>query len=160
MSRTATDRIGLHMRYLATATGRRPTLRKAASAAVLLASVLVTGGSATAADEPGRRPEVPVVIHADDLDPCSNGVVVGLNPAGDGFLAVKSGPGLNYARIDKLYNGEEVYVCGSRGDWLAVVYSRRGGNCNVNRPWTRTLPYTGPCKSGWSHRRWIDVYAG
>lgn len=112
------------------------------------------------AEEPGRRPEVPVIIEATELDPCSNGVVVGLNPAGDGFLAVKSGPGLTYARIDKLYNGEEVYVCGGKGDWLAIVYSRRTRACNVMQQWTRTLPYTGPCKSGWAHRRWIEIYAG
>jgi hypothetical protein len=48
---------------------------------------------------------VPVVIESDDdTAPCAGGVVVDLDPHGDGFLAVKAGPGLNYARIDKLYN--------------------------------------------------------
>ncbi len=106
------------------------------------------------------RLDVPVVIHADDLDPCSNGVVTGLDPRGDGFLAVKSGPGLGYRRIDKLFNGEKIWVCGSRGDWLAIVYSRGGRDCNVASPWPRTLPYTGPCQPGWAYRRWVAVYAG
>jgi hypothetical protein len=38
------------------------------------------------------------------------GVVLGLDPRGDGFLAVKAGPALRYKRIDKLYNGEEAYL--------------------------------------------------
>jgi len=104
--------------------------------------------------------DVPVIIEAGDLDPCSNGVVVGLDPRGDGFLAVKSGPGLRYRRIDKLYNGEKIYVCGRRGDWLAIVYSRHNSGCGVTSPWVRTLPYTGPCAVGWTHRRWIEIWAG
>jgi hypothetical protein len=111
-----------------------------------------------------ERPAVPVVITADPgYDVCGNGVVQALNPHGDGFLAVKGGPGLDYPRIDKLYNGEEVYLCGYRGDWFAVVYPDRGGDpsaCNVSTPWRNTMPYTGPCRSGWVHRRWIQVIAG
>jgi hypothetical protein len=96
-------------------------------------------------------------------DPCGNGVVMGLDPRGDGFLAVKAGPGLNYDRIDKLYNGAQVYICGSRGDWFAIVYDRAGewtAGCNVMSPWPRSMPYTGPCRWGWVHRRWIEVVAG
>jgi hypothetical protein len=106
------------------------------------------------------RLDVPVVMEASDLDPCSNGVVTGLDPRGDGFLAVKSGPGLSYRRIDKLFNGEKIYVCGRRGDWMPIVYSRRSSNCNVTSPWVKTLPYTGPCLAGWVHRRWVEVWAG
>jgi hypothetical protein len=68
------------------------------------------------------RPEVPVVIHASgDYDACGNGIVRGLDPNGDGWLAVKSAPSLNSRRIDKLYNGAQVYLCGRVGDWLGVV---------------------------------------
>ena len=106
------------------------------------------------------RLDVPVIIRASELDPCSNGVVRGLDPRGDGFLAVKSGPGLGYRRIDKLFNGSQVWVCGGRGDWLAIIYARGCADCNVSSPWARTLPYTGPCQPGWVYRRWVEVYAG
>lgn len=36
--------------------------------------------------------------------------VRGLDPKGDGFLAVRVGPGSNYRMIDRLYNGDRVYV--------------------------------------------------
>jgi hypothetical protein len=99
-----------------------------------------------------------------DYDACgSSGTVEGLNPHGDGFLAVKAGPGVNFERIDKLYNGMQVYICGEQGDWFAIVYSQTGSwseRCNVSTPWPRAMPYTGPCRSGWVHRRWVGSLAG
>jgi hypothetical protein len=76
---------------------------------VLIGSALAH--AATAQDAP-IRPRVPIIIGGDpSLDACGgNGVVVDLDPNGDGFLAVKSGPGLSHPRIDKLYNGEQVYI--------------------------------------------------
>jgi hypothetical protein len=121
------------------------------------------GASAAAAEEARVRPVVPVMITANEnSDVCGNGLVRGLDPQGDGFLAVKAGPGLGYKRIDKLYNGEQVYLCGFKGDWFAIVYTKRGDGsaCNVTTPWPRSMPYTGPCRSGWAHRRWIEVIAG
>jgi hypothetical protein len=112
------------------------------------------------------RPTVPVLIYADaddDTGPCASGTVEGLNPHGDGFLAVKAGPGANFNRIDKLYNGTNVAICGYHGDWYAVVYSNRGNDleaCNTFTPWRKTMPYTGPCRSGWVHKHWIGNLAG
>src|SRR5215468_4931063 len=84
--------------------------------------------SAAAMEEAKVRPAVPVMITAnEDGDACANGVVHGLDPRGDGFLAVKAGPGLGYKRIDKLYNGEQVYLCGFKGDWFAIVYTKQWG---------------------------------
>lgn len=114
-----------------------------------------------AAEDVGTRPQVPIVIEATGLDACSgNGVVKGLDPHGDGFLAVKSAPALQSPRIDKLYNGEQVYICNQRGDWYGVVYTKDRRDCNVSSPWPKTLPYTGPCRSGWAHRNWIELIAG
>ena len=71
---------------------------------VMMGSALTR--AATAQDAP-TRPQVPVIIGGEtSYDACGgNGVVVGLDPNGDGFLAVKSGPGLSHPRIDKLYKG-------------------------------------------------------
>ena len=95
------------------------------------------------------RPQVPVMITSQqDDDPCGVGVVEGLDSHGDGFLDVKAGPGPEFERIDKLYNGAEVYVCGNQGDWLSVVYSPTGRwtpQCGLNTPWRQTMAYAGPC---------------
>lgn len=98
------------------------------------------------------KPLVPIVIGGEsDFDACGgNGVVFGLDPHGDGFLAVKGEPNLRGARINKLFNGEQVYICQERGDWLGVVYTKSRQDCNVSTPWPLVLPYTGPCGSGWS----------
>jgi len=57
----------------------------------------------------------------------------------------------------------QVHICEQRGEWLAIVYSRTGNwteRCNVSSPWPRALPYSGPCRSGWVHRRWVGSLAG
>lgn len=116
-------------------------------------------------NEPGRLPEVPVVIEEasedNDGDACGgSGVIEGLDPAGDGFLAVRSGPASNYVDLDRLYNGEEVYMCTQKGRWIGIVYSKKGLQCNVSSGWRTTAPYTGPCKSGWVHENWVRAFAG
>jgi hypothetical protein len=107
------------------------------------------------------RPRVPVIVQASGVtDACANGVVFGLAARGDGFLAVKAGPGLRYGRIEKLYNGEPVYLCADAGDWWGIVYTRKPQDCKVSTPWPRTLPYAGPCRSGWARKKWIRLTAG
>lgn len=135
--------------------------RKQMQRLLLIAAALAGLTTASVAN----RLAVPVIVGGEqDYDACgSSGTVEGLNPHGDGFLAVKAGPGLNFERIDKLYNGMQVYICGEQGDWFAIVYSQTGSwseRCNVSTPWPRTMPYTGPCRSGWVHRRWVGSLAG
>ena len=127
----------------------------------LMLALLLALAASTAHAEP-MHPSVPVLI-----EQYPYGVVVtGLDPRGDGFLAVKSGPGLNYDRIDKLYNKSRVYVVGRRGDWYAVVYlDEKTVDCSLPDEGTsfttfRGMPYKGPCRSGWVHRRWVRVIAG
>lgn len=132
--------------------------------AVGLLSIMVFAMAALPArsDEPGQIPKVPVLTGGEaELDACgSNGMVTGLNPAGDGFLAVRSGPGSNNAELDRLHNGEPVYICDQSGKWIGIVYTRYGGGCDVTSPLADRQPYTGPCKSGWVHQNWITLMAG
>jgi hypothetical protein len=111
---------------------------------------------------PVYRPTVPLVIEKnDETDVCSNGVISGLNPHGDAFLAIRSGPGVKYRELTRLYNGDQVYMCGLRGDWVGIVWARPwGSGCKVMEPWPKTQPYTGPCNSGWVHRRYVTLWAG
>ena len=123
-----------------------------------VAACFGVGGQAPAGAQPPAP--VPVIIEARDIDPCSYGRVHGLDPKGDGFLAVKSGPGVAYARLDKLIENRTVYICGERGDWYAIVYPGLAEDCGVSSPWSKSRSYTGPCKAGWVHRRWIEILAG
>lgn len=47
--------------------------------------------------------------------------VQGLDPNGDGFLALRAGPGTEYAQIGSLRNGDAAYLAAPpRGRWLYV----------------------------------------
>lgn len=107
----------------------------------------------------------PVIVGSDDnLDACpSLGEVFGLNPKGDGFLAVRSGASTRYALIDKLHKGQKVFICSTskNGNWYGVVYSHRDvDDCGVTSPVNPAQPYKGKCKSGWVNAHWIKLLAG
>src|SRR5262249_38615547 len=130
-----------------------------------LIAMLMLATVASPALAGGNRPTVPVFVGdaGPDYDACAGGgTVERLDPHGDGFLAVRSGPSSGYGTIDKLYNGKNVIICDQKGDWYGVVYSpgRDIDICNVTTPWPRPMPYTGPCRSGWVHKKWIGNLAG
>lgn len=73
---------------------------------------------------------------------CLASIVTGLNPNGDGFLAVRSGPGTDYRKIDELRNGDVVRTCARNGPWIGIYYGD-------------------PRKRGWAHGNWlVDSGAG
>jgi hypothetical protein len=86
-----------------------------------------------------QRLDVPIVPYCDQATTeaaCSGvGTVMGLDPNGDGFLAVRTGPGTSFPMIDQLFNGERVTTINGQGNWLGVEY--RGG------------------RMGWVHGNWI-----
>ena len=69
---------------------------------IMVWSVLLVGGFANAQDL-----DVEIMERADEgLDTCAFGQIAGLKADGDGFLAVRKGPGTNHEKIDELVNGE------------------------------------------------------
>lgn len=67
------------------------------------------------------------------------GEVMGLNPAGDGFLAVRTGPGANHRKIGEVHNGDRVGIYARRGDWFAISF--------------------GPDQRlGWAHGNWLGNF--
>jgi hypothetical protein len=114
----------------------------------------------------------PVMVGGNaEFDACpSAGVVAKLGPrrAEDpksGFLSVRSGPGGSaYFELDRLYNGDEVLICGSDGAWLAVIYAGRGQNMEscgpLGSPIRVRRAYEGPCRSGWLHKNYVEITAG
>jgi hypothetical protein len=109
----------------------------------------------------GAKP-VPVMIGGErDLDACSAvGVVSGLDPKPTSTLAVRSGPGLQFARIDRLASGTRVWLCDPQGDWVGIVYGRADQDCGVSTPSAQRRPYTGPCAAGWVFHKYISLLAG
>ena len=64
-----------------------------------------------------------VVIPDDRTTEIETGCQVqGLDPNGDGFLALRAGPGTNYPQIGQLRNGDAAYLASrsARGRWLYV----------------------------------------
>lgn len=114
-------------------------------------------------------PQVPVMVGDDvpvDIASCSLAVVTGLDPQGDNFLAVRSGPGSSNAQIDALHTGDQVYVCDGNGRWMGVVYPTNRnmesgtGQCGVPAPVSPRQAYRGPCDSGWVYDAYIQIIAG
>ncbi len=83
------------------------------------------------------------------------GYVVGVRPisqynhyTGNGFLAVRTGPGTGYTQIGELYAGDEVSVWSRRGNWYQVACM--SGRC--------TNPLWGtPSPQGWVYRKYISA---
>jgi hypothetical protein len=87
------------------------------------------------------------IISVSTLFGCYTAHVRGLNPYGDNFLAVRSGPDGDYRKIDVLHNGDRVIVCDRVGRWRKVFY---GYDCYL-----RYGSPTGDCYSGWAYSRYI-----
>jgi hypothetical protein len=132
------------------------------TAAALLVAVSAAAFAAVAAQR-----DVPVIVgEQEDLDACGSWAEVsGLNPKGDGFLAVRGGPGTDHALRDRLREGDGFFVCGmsSNGKWLAIVYPRAGQTadaCEVSGAVPKAHAYRGPCASGWVNAAWVRILAG
>lgn len=69
----------------------------------------------------------------------STAEVMGLDPNGDGFLAVRTGPGTGYRMIAKIHNGDRVETYGGRGKWVAISFGPSG-------------------RLGWVHGNWLGNY--
>jgi uncharacterized protein YgiM (DUF1202 family) len=83
------------------------------------------------------------------------GYVVGVRPisqynhaAGNGFLAVRNGPGGNYRQIGEVYAGDEVSVWDRRGNWYQIACM--SGRC-LNPLWGPASP------QGWVSARYVDA---
>ena len=108
-----------------------------------------------------QRTTVPVMIGGDpDLDACGGtGVIQGISSRGDGFLAVRSGPGTKYKMIDKFYrNRKKVSMCDDKGKWVGIIYGKDCGEAYDNI--AKRKPYEGSCKSGWIFEKYIKLIAG
>ena len=125
----------------------------------LLPSVLLVlaGMGAVTNAALGNVLDVPITEEAGDgqMANCTSSVVTGLAAGGDGFLAVRAGPGSSYSKVDELRNGDVVIVFEMRGDWAGVVYRTPDIRCASKTTKTVTYP-----NKGWIHSRWLQDVAG
>jgi hypothetical protein len=93
--------------------------------------------------------DVPVRIPVTDgqTATCASSTVTGLDPNGDGFLALRSGPGTEFRKIGELHNGDVVFTCDASGPWVGIQLRYP----NPGAP-------AGP--GGWVHGRWLKPLAG
>ncbi len=124
----------------------------------VILGLCVAGGAASAQS-------VPVMVGGEaDYDACmALGEVTGLDPDGDNFLSVRTGPGTRYREKQRLGSAHKVIVCEERGAWLGIVYADRSGgygDCGVFTPIEERQRYRGPCKSGWVFGRYVRMLAG
>jgi hypothetical protein len=122
---------------------------------------MAVGGGAALAKAPPEPIRVQVGEYP-DMDACtSSGEVTGLRYS---LLAVRNGPGIAYRQVDELGNGHGLYLCDgtAEGDWIGVVYApgKEHVDCRVSSPVPERQPYSGPCRSGWVHMKWVRVIAG
>lgn len=106
---------------------------------------------------PAQALDVPVVEQGGDgqMATCASSTVAGLKAGGDGFLAVRAGPGTHYRKLDELRNGDVVLVYEIRGKWAGVAYRAMAANCAATR--TRFVPHE---HKGWVHTNWLKDIAG
>ena len=130
--------------------------RSAGLSAVVAAIAIALVGGVPAVAQQG----VPVMLNDQGEDACGTGMVSGLDPAGDNFLAVRSGPGTDHPEIDRLSPDTMVAMCDSSGGWVGIVYG--GEECTGGSPAavTQNGPYEGPCGSGWAFGQYVRLLAG
>ena len=123
-----------------------------------LGLVVMAGPYRLAAEATSR----PVMIGGEaELDACGAiGAVSNLKPEPGNTLSVRSGPGLQFDRIDGLAPGTRVWLCDRQGDWLGIVYPAASADCGVTTQSAARRPYGGPCLSGWVYDRHVELLAG
>lgn len=86
---------------------------------------------------------------------CFSSIVLAPKDNEGDLLAVRSGPGSQYRKIDKLHKGEIVIVFEVRGEWAGIVY--RASNVSCHSRETHPLTYK---NKGWIHTKYLKGYAG
>ena len=124
----------------------------------LFSTLIVAGALSVTSIALANDLDVPVTEEAGDgqMANCSSAMVSGLKANGDGFLAVRSGPGSQYRKIDELHDGETVLDFDRHGKWAGIVY--RSPNAHCHSISTKRHPVTYE-KKGWVHTKWLKPVA-
>ncbi len=78
----------------------------------------------------------------------TDGSIRGISSRGDGFVAVRKGPGTKHRMVGKIYrNGTRVKICDRKGKWKGIIY----GDCIAGS----SRSQSGSCKGGWVYEKYI-----
>jgi hypothetical protein len=89
---------------------------------------------------------------------CNFAKVYHLKPGAQ--LPVRSGPGLQFPKIDHLVDGTVVYTCDEQGEWLKVSYGDKTTPCGSIVSDGIDAQKVSACKSGWVERKYVNVISG
>ena len=132
--------------------------------AVLLLTITGLPPASKSQTAKGAPPYKPLMLEqTEEMAPCqSTGKVMHLDPKGDNFLSVQSGPGGKpYVEKDRLHSGKLVTVCDETRGWYGVIYGPTDmTDCRYERKRNGSFEYTGPCKYGWVAKRYVEIIAG
>ena len=91
----------------------------------------------------------------------------GIDKHGDGFVAIRSGPGSKYSIKKKVYkNGTGVNWCESVGNWVGIVYRNTehgdfADECGFKKDtYQKPHIYKGNCPTGWVYKKYIEIVGG
>ena len=76
------------------------------------------------------------------------------------YLSVRSGPGVEFSKVDQLAAGASVYICDERGEWFRIFYGGADSPCGSISPSGLDVRKVTTCKSDWVNRKWINVLSG
>lgn len=159
---------------------RSTLLASTISALAFLVVTCLSGATQSRAEEVAARP-VQITPPVEDGKALFSGAavarIVGLRKGGDGYVSVRAAPSTKAAELDRLTASRWVIALTPATDWddvrfIGVIYPTGDGDaaprplheaCGVSEspptapPFDR--PYTGPCRSGWVHKRFVKVLA-
>ena len=75
------------------------------------------------------------------------------------YAIIRSGPGAQFNKIDRLHSGKDVYICDETEDWFKIFYGSNGP-CSSKSGKGLDLDKTKHCQSGWVEKKWIEVISG
>lgn len=144
---------------------------------MILAGPILSGALPSRAEDVAARP-VRITPPVEDGKALFSGGsiarIVGLRKGGDGFVSVRAAPSTKAAELDRLTASRHVIALSPPTDWskatfIGVIYQAVADDgvslfeaCDfseapIGTPFDR--PYTGPCRSGWVHKRFVEVLA-
>lgn len=142
------------------------------ASAVLGAIGLLQAAPALAQGKPAERPIIleRLIFDGKPTYYAFIGAQIKLKRGGDGFLAVRTGPGAKFPERDRLSRDRYVYALPAVAGWRPVIYGEPNEEfdvlekrCGTDNPPPDNAPikrvYTGPCRSGWVDQRWLTLLA-
>jgi hypothetical protein len=110
---------------------------------------------------------VPVMVYPDpeniEAQVCASSGTIKVNS----FVSVRTGPGVGFNEIDRVYNGQDFAICDNHNGWYGIVYVPGGQaygtvRCSLDIKFKKNneQPYNGSCAHGWISKNFITNLAG